>query len=129
MVKNAIYGTLKPFFLHFDASWHFPNKRCIERRYWTYKVKMWKKTSKSSLDWRPLTRKWNSYTSFPMFCLKNLKNSNFGRKNDRKYWIFDSGMYSNTNCFSWYFKLKTCCLLLYFYIRPFSGPCIGPRMQ
>jgi hypothetical protein len=37
--------------------------------------------------------------------------------------------YSNTNCFSWYFELKTCCLLLYFYIRPFSGPCIGPRMQ
>ena len=37
--------------------------------------------------------------------------------------------YINTNCFSWHFKLKTDCLLLFHYIRPFSGPFIGPGMQ
>ena len=36
--------------------------------------------------------------------------------------------YTNTNCFSWYFKLKTWCLMLFHYIRPFSAPWIGSRV-
>ena len=39
---------------------------------------------------------------------------------------FDS---CNTNCFRWYFELKIYCLILFCYIRPFSGLWIGPRMQ
>ena len=41
------------------------------------------------------------------------------------FWLW----YTNTNCFSWYFKLKTWCLMLFHNIRPFSGWFTGPRMQ
>ena len=41
------------------------------------------------------------------------------------FWLWCIG----TNYFSWYFILKNWCLILINYIRPFSGPCIGPRMQ
>ena len=68
-----------------------------------------------------------SYPSFFMFSLKNLKKKILKKKWSKKFnfWL----CYTNTNCFSWYFKLKTWCLKLFFYIRPFSGPFIGPRMQ
>ena len=58
---------------------------------------------------RKITFKWELASYLPVFLHYS--------------WIFD--WYINTNCFSLYFKLKTWCLILIYYIRPFSGPCIG----
>ena len=128
-MKNAIFTPLLSHFFGFWralAIWIWKGYSSEILNFWLQNMKknMQKFTGSPSTHMEMS----KSYPSFFMFCLKKRNKRKFWKK---KWWenLYFWLLYTNRNCFSWHFKLKTYCLLLFYYIRPFSGPFIGPRMQ
>ena len=126
--KCHVYGTFRPFlrilmqFSVLDMKW----VSCGDIELLTSKYEQ----KHIKVHWIDLSSPGNGLVIpliFHVFSQKSQKKKILKKKWSEKldFWLWCT----NTNCFSWYFKLKTWCLNFFFYNRPFFGCSIGPRMQ